>query len=135
MKQIILISCSSKKLNIKSRAEDLYSSTLFKKSLKYAKHLNPDNIYILSALHGLVDLKQEIEPYDITLKNLPYIKRVEWGKNVLEMIKKIADIDKDLFVFLAGQEYINPLCESIKNLESPLQGLRIGERIKLLNKI
>ncbi len=57
MKQIVLISCVSKKLNAKSKAKDLYISPLFKKNLKYATSLNPDETFILSAKYGLVGFK------------------------------------------------------------------------------
>jgi cytoplasmic iron level regulating protein YaaA (DUF328/UPF0246 family) len=75
MKQIVLISCSSKKINKKARAKDLYSSILFKRSLNYAKKLNYDRIYIISALHGLVDVNEELEPYITTIKSLSPIEK------------------------------------------------------------
>ena len=40
-KKIVLISCASKKLAYKSKAEDLYISTLFRLSFAYAKKLKP----------------------------------------------------------------------------------------------
>jgi hypothetical protein len=48
MKRIALISCVKQKLPYKARAEDLYTSDLFRKHLAYAKQLAPDAIYILS---------------------------------------------------------------------------------------
>ena len=51
MKTIVLISCVSKKKAQKAKAEELYESPLFVKSLAYAKSLKPDSIYILSAKH------------------------------------------------------------------------------------
>ena len=48
--KVVLISCASKKLNRKAKAEDLYISPLFKLNLKYAKSLNPDKIFILADL-------------------------------------------------------------------------------------
>lgn len=134
MKRIILISCSSKKSNRASKAKDMYISTLFKSSLAYAKNINPDKIYILSALYGLVDLEQEIAPYNFTLKTLNANEKIIWGKQIIEQLKKVVDIEKDLFICLAGEIYINPISQSIKNLEIPLKGLRIGERINFLIK-
>lgn len=62
MKKIVLISCVSQKRSHRSKAKDLYISALFKKNLAYARRLNPDAIYILSAKYGLVDLETEIDP-------------------------------------------------------------------------
>lgn len=75
MKKIVLISCVSKKGNKKAKAKDLYMSSLFINSLAYAYSLNPDKIFILSALHHLLDLDQEIEPYNVTLTRLPKERR------------------------------------------------------------
>ncbi len=68
MKKIVLISCASKKRDVACKARELYQSTLFKLSLAYAETLNADHIFILSALHGVVDLNSIIEPYNITIK-------------------------------------------------------------------
>ena len=54
MKTIVLISCSSEKESTATTAEQLYTSSLFKKSLARAKKLNPDAIYILSGKHHLL---------------------------------------------------------------------------------
>jgi len=56
MAKIVLISCSSKKSAHKSKAKNLYISTLFRLSLAYAKKLKPDKIFILSAKYGLLNL-------------------------------------------------------------------------------
>jgi hypothetical protein len=146
MSKIILISCVSQKKETKSKAKDLYTSTLFKSSLDYAQKLNPDKIFILSALHHLLDLDEEIEPYNVTLSAVPKNKRkadliilsakqkIEWGKKVIEMLTKEVDLKSDEFIFLAGNGYIKPLerCSLIKNIKKPLDGLRVGERIKFM---
>jgi len=146
MKQIILIACVSKKGDKKTKAKDLYTSSLFKSSLSYAYKLNPDKIYILSALHHLLDLDKEIEPYNVTLSNVPKDKRKagliilstsekkEWGKKVIEQLaEKKIDLKNDNFIILAGQEYIKPIIDSISHFINPLKGLRQGERVKFLN--
>lgn len=141
MKKIVLIACVSKKRPCKSKAADLYISQLFKYSLAYAYSLNPDKIYILSALHHLLDLETEIEPYNVTLSNIPKSKRrqgfkvlnpaekIEWGKKVVEMLSEQADLQNDKFIILAGQEYIKSIKPYIKNIDERLKGLGIGERI------
>lgn len=145
MKQIVLIACVSKKGDKKTKAKDLYKSSLFKSSLAYAYKLQPDKIYILSALHHLLDLDKEIEPYNVTLSNVPKDKRKqgllilsptekkEWGKKVIEQLSKQTDLKNDNFIVLAGQEYIKPIIDSIPHFTNPLNGLGIGKRVKFLN--
>ena len=78
MKNIVLISCVSKKRAVKSKAADLYVSTLFKLDLQYARKLKPDVIFILSAKYGLVALDDEIEPYNVTLNKMSVNERKAW---------------------------------------------------------
>lgn len=144
MKKIVLIACSSQKKKIKSPAKDLYISTLFKYSLRYAFSMNPDRVFILSALHHLLSLDKETEPYDVTLSNVPKAKRKPglkilnaeekkiWGNEVIRMLSKQSDLQNDKFIVLAGQEYIKPIKEHIRYLDDRLKGLRQGERVKYL---
>jgi cytoplasmic iron level regulating protein YaaA (DUF328/UPF0246 family) len=145
MKKIILIACVSKKADKKTKAKDLYISSLFKSSLAYAYKQNPDRIFILSALYHLLDLDKEIEPYNVTLSNVSKDKRKaglkilstsekkEWGKEVIKQLSEKTDLKNDNFIILAGQEYIKPIIENISQFTNPLKGLRQGERVKFLN--
>jgi hypothetical protein len=144
MKTIVLIACVSKKSNKKIKAEDLYISTLFKASLTYAKSLNPDKILILSALHHVIELNEEIEPYNVTLSNVPKKRRkpglkilnanekIQWGKKVIDLLSGKTNLQNDKFIILAGQEYIKPINKSIPNLENPLYRLSQGKRVSYL---
>ena len=138
MKTIILISCAAKKAKEKSKAEDLYISPLFKKSLAYAKTLTTtDNIYILSAKHHLLPLDKVIAPYDVSLKKdiTKEEDRVKWGEKVIEELKKVADIKKDKFIILAGKDYVKPIKDRLVNVELPFDGVRgNGEMLQRLNK-
>ncbi|HMG68495.1 MAG TPA: hypothetical protein VK588_12445 [Chitinophagaceae bacterium] len=144
-KKIILIACVSQKGNKRAKAKDLYISQLFKSSLAYANKQNPDKIFILSALHHLLDINKKIEPYNVTLSNVPKDKRKpelkiltsaekkEWGKKIIEQLSKQTDLKNDEFIILAGQAYIKPIKNNISHLTNPLYGLRQGERVKFLN--
>lgn len=124
--------------------KNLYISPLFKNSLAYAHYLKPDMIFILSALHHLLELDKVIEPYNVTLSNIPKSKRKEslkvltpqekkeWGKRVFEQLSKHADLKNDQFIILAGQEYIKPIRPFINNLDDRLKGLNMFERVPFL---
>jgi hypothetical protein len=129
---IILISCVSKKLDHEAKAKDLYISTLFKYSLAYARKLNPDYIYILSAKHGLVDLNEYIEPYNETLNEKKVHEVKEWSKKVVNQMNEKHDLDKDKFIFLAGSKYRKYILPYLKNYDIPLEGLGIGKQLAFL---
>ena len=132
MKTIVLISCASKKLPHKVKAKDLYTSPLFKYNLEYAKSLNPDKIFILSAKHGLINLNQEIEPYNQTLNKMNKKEIQLWAEKVINQLKNASDLKFDKIIFLAGKRYREHLIPNIVNYEVPLEGLGIGKQLGFL---
>lgn len=134
-KRIVLISCVSQKLPHRAKAKNLYISTLFKINLKYANSLGPDATYILSAKHGLLDLEQEIDPYEQTLNNMRTKEIKEWANHVLRQLELVASLEEAEFIFLAGDKYRRYLLPYIKNAKVPLEGLRIGEQLQRLKEL
>ena len=86
-KKIVLISCVKSKMNKPAKAKDLYISPLFKLNFKYAKSLNPSNIFVLSAKYDLVDMNQIISPYEKTLNKMKKIERQQWTECVIQKLK------------------------------------------------
>jgi basic membrane lipoprotein Med (substrate-binding protein (PBP1-ABC) superfamily) len=137
MAKIVLLSCTKSKLKHKAPAQELYSaSPMFKKTLEYGKSLQPDKMFILSAKHHLVPLNKELEPYDKTLKEMPADEKEQWGEETVKQMKSHGiNLDKDKFILLTGSEYMKPLTKYIpeSNVEKPMEGKRMGERLKWLN--
>ena len=134
MNRIILISCVSMKLDRKAKAKDLYISPLFKMNLAYAELLKPKKIYILSAKYGLVDLEDELEPYEQTLNTMKMGQVKDWAIDVIEQMQGKINFQNDEIVFLAGERYrkfLMPLCRHAK---VPLEGLGIGKQLGWLKK-
>ncbi len=114
MNKIILIPCVKEKLNCKAKAKDLYIGPLFKKLLDYAVSLDPCDIYILSGKYGLLELEDEIEPYD---KNLNLFSEDDikiWSEMVLEKLGKLTDLNDDEFVFIVGSKYRKFIMPALK---------------------
>lgn len=134
MAKVVLIPCVSKKLNRKTKARDLYISPFFKKNLRYARFLNPDKIFILSAKYGLLKLDEVIGPYDKTLNKMPSKEVKEWANSVLNQLRKVSNLNEDEFTFLAGNNYRKFLLPHIKHYEIPMEGLAIGKQLKWLKE-
>ena len=134
MSRILLISCVSKKWEKKAKAKDLYISPLFKLNLKYAQSLDPDNIFILSAKYGLLDLEKEISPYNKTLSNMNKEQRIVWSNKVLKQLKGKADLQQDQFIFLAGANYRKFLVPHLNHVQVPMKNLGIGKQLKFLKE-
>lgn len=133
-KTIYLISCVSKKLPFRAKAEQLYTSSFFKYNLKYAKMMNADEIYVLSAKYGLVPMDKEINPYELTLNTMKQHEIEKWSNGVLSQLKKVTDINNTHFVFLAGSNYREFLIPAMNSYEVPFEGLGIGEQLGALKK-
>ena len=134
MQKVALISCVSKKLNIKAPAKDLYTSPLFRLNLAYADRINVNATYVLSAKYGLITLNEEIEPYDLTLNEMPLIQVRMWADNVLGQLRTRCDLQADHFVFLAGQRYRRYLIPFMSFYEVPMCGLSIGRQLQFLKR-
>lgn len=135
MKTIVLISCVSKKLPRIAKAKDLYISPLFRLSLEYAKCLNADGIYILSAKYGLLPLDEEIAPYEQTLNRMSGRERKQWAQGMLAQLRAVADLRSDRFIILAGEKYREHLVPKIEKYDVPLEKLRIGEQLRRLKNL
>ncbi len=133
MAKIVLISYGKTKLPYKSKVQDLCTSELFQKSLRYARSLDPDEIYILSSKHGLLRLDDEIEPYDKILNEMSSNERRQWADSILKKLRSLTDVESDEFVILAGNKYRKELLPHLHHYSIPMKGLKQGEQLQWLN--
>lgn len=92
------------------------------------------NIYILSAKYGLLELNQQIEPYELTLNTMNKKQRKEWADKVLIQCKEKGISFEDETIFLCGKKYREFLMKEFKNSTTPLEHLGIGKQLAFYNK-
>jgi len=134
-RRIGLVGCVKKKLRAPARAQDLYTSPLFRGRRQFVE-ASCDEWWILSAKHGLVDPREELHPYDVTLNTMGVGERREWSQRVLEQIR--AQIDpsiSDVFEIHAGANYrVFGLVAGLSSMgfvvEVPTEGLRMGAQLQ-----
>lgn len=131
--KIALIACVKKKNNHNCKAKEMYISTLFKYCYKYASK-RVDKIYILSAKYGLLNEETVIYPYNETLKSKSEYDKKVWSYRVIKELAKVADIENDSFLILAGLEYRKYIIQKIKKYEIPLKGLSLYNQVKYLKE-
>jgi len=134
MNTIALVSCAKKKRRVRSRAADLYVSTLFRLSNEYAKKLKVDQIWILSAKYGLLHPDIDVDPYNLTLNKMTATQIAKWGVDVLSQLRQVADLKRDHFLILAGERYRRELVGAIVNYKVPMEGLRFGQQMAWLKR-
>ena len=138
MINVFLISCTKSKQRYSCTAEEMYKpSPLYRAALRYAIN-RVDNkeqqIFILSAKHGLLSMADEISPYEMTLKTMSSHERAEWGQQVFSQISKMFEVKNANFIFLAGNDYTDPLRKHLPYYKEPLKGKSFGRRIKWLQQ-
>ena len=82
----------------------------------------------------MLDLKQEIDPYNVTLNKMRVAERKQWSNHVLKQLEEEFDLNRDHFIFLAGNRYREFLLDKIESYEIPLKGLGIGKQLQFLKK-
>jgi len=131
-----LVSCVKTKLKVPAKAKDLYISSLFKKSRRWAE-CNCDEWFVLSAQYGLVDPEQSAKPYELTMKSFPIADRKRWARKVYKTMDNVGLLKPDSkFIWLAGLDYSHELSLLLSGYPQhhPLKGLRMGKRLKWLGK-
>ena len=126
---IALVSCGKSKLAHKAMACELYTGTLFKLSYEYAIN-NSDQVFILSAKHGLVHPNTRIEPYNETLNGKSKHDQKKWAYKVLQTLPKA-----DHYIILAGENYRKYITQKMCSYEVPLEGLSFGHQLQRLKTL
>lgn len=131
-KTIVLISCCAKKKEAGNYAEVLYDSDGFKARLAYSRLLDPDGIFVISALHHVIPLTEFIEPYNVCLEDFSDEEKREWAKICWRQLDWFSDCQNDKYIILAGKDYYEELIKGLNHYEIPIKGLAQGEQLAWL---
>lgn len=129
MESIYLVACVSQKLDRRARAAELYRSDWFRKARTYVEETGSP-WFILSAAHGLVRPNDRLEPYNVTLRDLPAAERRLWGEMTVRQLRRtIGPRHLGPIVFLAGRLYREPLLDFAGDRTAiPMAGMGIGQQ-------
>ncbi len=83
MKRLLILACSSSKLDQPAPALLLYQGPLFLVTRKWFAAAGPLKVLILSAKHGLIDAQQKLAPYD---QRMDHRRARELAPQVLAML-------------------------------------------------
>lgn len=141
--RVVLVGCGAAKLSRPAPARELYTSNLFRLGLRYAETIAaPERIFVLSAMHGVVDIDKVLAPYNRKLSDLGGKRdRENWGGRTIDVLVRRRSIPRrpergDLIV-LAGKDYVDAIALPARDvgfkLVDPLNGLTQGARLKWLS--
>lgn len=134
METIALVACAKAKRPGRHQAKNLYHSTLFTYSRKYAE-THADRWFILSAKHGLVHPDSMLDFYYGTLKNVPLPVKNRWAHKVYDQIKALnLDPQNTRIMWLAGNDYKSELSPMLTRFrqDDPLRNMKLGDRMAWL---
>lgn len=140
IKKIFLISCVGQKLGYGAVAKDLYISEWFRKAWAYCQQRSDmgTETYILSAKYGLLWSEDFVDPYEMSLLNMPIGERKKWASRVLSSLEAMEKLNGLQVVILAGEKYREFLVPSIEDagaiVKVPMDGLGIGQQLSYLKK-
>ena len=83
--------------------------------------------------YDLKPLKSPLVYFSKFLKENRYKTIKEAENKEISIPEAVADVKKDKFIILAGQNYLTPLQGALKHIETPLEGKKIGERLQFLS--
>lgn len=134
MHDIVLVGCGGSKLPYEAPAQDLYTSTLFRKSRAWAER-NGERWFIVSAKHGLLLPTDVVAPYDIQLGKRKGPAIWPWAEDI---VTTLVDYHPERVAILAGAVYVEPLRFQLSKhgiaTDDPLHGLGIGDRLGWLTR-
>jgi len=131
---VAFVSCAAQKLATRSAAQELYISQLFRKSRQFVETLGC-RWFILSAKHGLLDPRTEVEPYELSLDRMGVIDRRRWSNGVISLFDELA-LSPKIAVILAGKPYREYLVPHLDQrgikVDVPMAGLKRGPQLQWL---
>ena len=132
----VFIGCGKKKNNVECEAKDMYLGDYFKTCLQYARTFTTDeNIYILSAKYGVLQLNTVITPYDKTLNRATKKEYELWFEKVTEQLKELNISDNEKVVMICGKNYYKKLTNCFNEIETPLEQYKgMGYQLKFMKE-
>ena len=128
--KVALLACSKRKAGSPKAVRFFYLGATFTKSIRYALP-RFDRVLVLSAKYGLLELKQIIEPYDLTLRDMDPEARLAWARKVRGQMREAGLLKPGVVLtYLTGMLYSEGLPEG----KYPWHGLTMGQRLQWLNK-
>lgn len=125
---IVLVGCGKIKRGGVCEAKYMYTGSLFRDHFELAKAMPARKVAIVSAMYGVVDLDEVIEPYDLTVGDMSIEERSAWERKIVAQVHALTADDRELVVLLAGEAYASWVPACARRVRCPLTGFTLGER-------
>jgi len=131
---VAIIPCTNQKSDVAGPAREVWAGSHFQLVLANAE-INFEYTYVMSYKYGLIIPDQEIEPYDLNIKNAAMREKLEWWLKLREHIAMASKMNPRIVAVYTGnferERFIREwIRNGVRNIIVPWQGLGIGQRIQ-----
>ena len=132
--RIVLLCSANRKTPHPAPAIELYRSGFFRLGRSYAWTLEPQQIFILSALHGLVPADQELTPYPETMSELGRGEVNLWANSIVQALAEKVDLPKYEVFVLGLRRFAQPIFKQLPQGQAPLVGMTMPQALNWLRE-
>lgn len=135
-RSLVLLCSANRKAPHPAPAVELYRSEFFRLGRSYAWTFEPEELFILSAEHGLVPAEQELLPYPMTMSALGQEGDLHaWGQLIATQLRQRLQPERYRLVILGLRRFVAPLLREFPNAETPLLGMTMPQALNFLRSI
>lgn len=109
----------------------MWLSGYFKYVLQYAKS-KFEKVIIMSAKYNFLEIDEELEPYNISLKDMSKEDKLRWSRKTEKKIMDKYPPDKYEYYFITGVDFYQYLKLPDKHIL--FEGVPIGKRMQMIIK-
>jgi hypothetical protein len=124
--RVVVVPCGGRKLDRPAPAGRMYVGGYHRACRAYAERVGADRVLILSARHGLLELHEVVEPYDLRMGQKGSVD----ADTLREQAARLGVLDAEVVV-LGGRPYTRRALEVWPEARLPLEGCRsMGEQLR-----
>ena len=135
--RVLLVGCGERKAAEAAPARELYTGSLTRAAMRHADRTGHP-WFVVSALWGLVEPGEVVEPYNVRVTELDARAQALLGEQVARRLRSAVPVARVAEVH-AGEAYLRvvrgPLQAQGFVVEAPLAGLEIGERLRWYREV
>lgn len=125
---VVLVPCGSAKRPYRAAAGEMYAGSYHRACRRYAERIGADRTLVLSARHGLLDLDEPIDPYDLRMGQPGSVTTATIREQAERLGIACADV-----VLLGGRAYVERAAPVWPQARTPLAHIGgIGHQLAAL---
>ncbi|MEM9987704.1 MAG: DUF6884 domain-containing protein, partial [Bacteroidota bacterium] len=128
----VLLCSANRKAPQPAPAIELYRSEFFRLGRSYAWSLEPQQLFILSALHGLVPADQELKPYAETMSELGRGEVGLWADGIVQALAEQIHLPQHEVIVLGLRRFAAPILKQLPHGQAPLVGMTMPQALNWL---